>query len=1079
MPTKLSRYCDGIMEAAWIAAAILIPLFFDIYSSRIFEPDKITLLRSIALVVLVAWVVKLVDEGRIRHENTQPEEFTLKGILKIPLLAPVLSMAILYIISTIFSVSPRTSLWGSYQRLQGTYTTFSYLIIFFSLIANLRRRAQVERILTVAILTTLPISFYGILQRYHIDPVPWGGDVSTRIASTMGNSIFVAAYLIMVFPVTVGRILQTFQAILHDTEHLTTNVVRGTIYVFAAALQLIAIYMSGSRGPVLGLFVGAFFLFLLLTILWRKRWLTASVVGMAIAFGIFLFIFNIPKGPLDKLRTSPAIGRFGLLVNADSNSALVRKYIWEGVVKLVSLHPPIQYPDGSTDRFNFLRPLIGYGPESMYVAFNPFYVPALGQVEKRNASPDRSHNETWDSLAITGVLGLVIYLSLFVSVFYFGLKWLGLIPDRRSRILFFVLCLGSGVIGAIGVMIWRGVEYFGVGLPFGMVFGIVLYLILIAIFAPYQPEKNEVEAWRYLAITILLTAIISHFVEINFGIAIVATRTYFWTYSALIFVIGYLMPRVMVREPAAISVEKSREQVRKESRRNASKFVRSRHKKEETSSQELFGLAVWKREALVGAGIVALFLITLGFNFISNPSQSTSTLGIIWNSMTQLPNHNNASSYGILALFLFTWLVAPVLWVAESTKENGDENWATSLVLILVVSILLALLFWLWHAADLVSIAANTPSDIQGVFAQVDRVGGVLTAFYIYTFLMIFGMALFIPIEWPGRMIGSETLAPAGGFVLILVVIWLVNQTNLRVIHADIAFKMAEPFNRPTQWPVATILYKRANQLAPSEDYYYLFLGRSYLEQAKETTDATQQEQLVNQAEADLKVAQKINPLNTDHTANLARLYSWWASQTTDAAVKQQRAQIASDYYARALTLSPNNSNIWGEWAILNQDVLHQPQKAYEDLTTALSLDQSYNWTQGLMGDYYYKISKTITNTAQKSEDLLQAVDYYKTAYQLTLSSDKTTRIQYLVDLSNSYIDMNRLDDAITTYLQVVSLNPDANTLWKIQETLAQLYSQKGDKANALLYAQDALAGAPSDQTSRLQALVDKVKTMP
>jgi hypothetical protein len=39
--TKLSRFCDGIMEAAWLAALIVVPLFFDVYSSRIFEPDKI------------------------------------------------------------------------------------------------------------------------------------------------------------------------------------------------------------------------------------------------------------------------------------------------------------------------------------------------------------------------------------------------------------------------------------------------------------------------------------------------------------------------------------------------------------------------------------------------------------------------------------------------------------------------------------------------------------------------------------------------------------------------------------------------------------------------------------------------------------------------------------------------------------------------------------------------------------------------------------------------------------------------------------------------------------------------------
>ena len=92
------------------------------------------------------------------------------------------------------------SLLGSYQRLQGTYTTLSYLVIFAAIAGNMRKRNQLERLITVMILTSLPVALYGVLQKFRIDPVPWGGDTSRRIASNMGNSIFVAAYLVMVFP---------------------------------------------------------------------------------------------------------------------------------------------------------------------------------------------------------------------------------------------------------------------------------------------------------------------------------------------------------------------------------------------------------------------------------------------------------------------------------------------------------------------------------------------------------------------------------------------------------------------------------------------------------------------------------------------------------------------------------------------------------------------------------------------------------------------------------------------------------------------------------------------------------------
>ncbi len=94
MPTRISKYCDGLMEAAWLAAVIAVPVFFDIYSSRIFEPDKLTLLRSLALFILAAWIVKLVNQGGFHWERIKPGESPLKAILRIPLIFPAVFMAV-------------------------------------------------------------------------------------------------------------------------------------------------------------------------------------------------------------------------------------------------------------------------------------------------------------------------------------------------------------------------------------------------------------------------------------------------------------------------------------------------------------------------------------------------------------------------------------------------------------------------------------------------------------------------------------------------------------------------------------------------------------------------------------------------------------------------------------------------------------------------------------------------------------------------------------------------------------------------------------------------------------------------
>ena len=227
MQTKLSLLCDKVIEAGWLAALILVPVFFNIYSARTFEPDKLTLMRSIALVMALAWLIKVAETGVTwsspnSEDDGKGEERPAKlgrgisRVFDVPLFLPTLLLVLAYLISTLFSISPKVALWGSYQRLQGTYTALSYVVIFALMATQLRTRAQVDRLVTTVILTSLPVGLYGIIQHYGLDPLPWAGDVTRRVASNMGNAIFVASYLIMVIPLALARLLSAMEAILDE-----------------------------------------------------------------------------------------------------------------------------------------------------------------------------------------------------------------------------------------------------------------------------------------------------------------------------------------------------------------------------------------------------------------------------------------------------------------------------------------------------------------------------------------------------------------------------------------------------------------------------------------------------------------------------------------------------------------------------------------------------------------------------------------------------------------------------------------------------------------------------------------------
>lgn len=208
--TTITRWADRVIEAGWLLAAVFTPYFFSLLTARHFEPDKAMALRSIVLVMLAAWAIKTIERATMLRER-----INWRAWWRTPLAIPALVFAGVFLLATIASVRPTVSWWGSYQRGQGTYTNLSYMALFALIIGNLRTRDQLQRLITTSILTGVSVAFYGMVQHLGLDPLPWKGDVIARISSTLGNSIFAAAYLIMIVPLVLYRLvisIATFRA---------------------------------------------------------------------------------------------------------------------------------------------------------------------------------------------------------------------------------------------------------------------------------------------------------------------------------------------------------------------------------------------------------------------------------------------------------------------------------------------------------------------------------------------------------------------------------------------------------------------------------------------------------------------------------------------------------------------------------------------------------------------------------------------------------------------------------------------------------------------------------------------------
>ncbi len=1321
MNSKLQAWCDSLLELSWLTALVISPIFFNVHSDRVFEPDKITLIRSIALFMVVVWAVRFV-EGREWENLDRFRWSSPDSVWRKPFVLPLMAVITLYIISTLFSVTPAVSWAGSYQRLQGTYTTLSYIAIFFVMIAALREESQIHRLVTTAIIVSIPVSLYGMLQRLGLDPLPWGGDTSQRIAGHMGNAIFLAAWLIMVVPLTLGRIISSFTNILTDEDLNVADIIRSSIYIFVLAIQLMSIYWTFSRGPLLGLLVGIFaFVTIFLVALrnsdqeqnslsgrdilvasigliiglvclilsgylrptigdfgalglslgaiviyaivifvmvatqtgWRWLWLSWLLLSLygVIWFGIFntydLYPEPVRNAPvLDKVidnyeawRQIPGVGRYGTLLNSESRTGKVRIFIWRGAVDLILPHEPLEFPDGSTDSFNFLRPLIGYGPEAMYVAYNRFYPPELGTVEARNASPDRSHNETWDAFVITGLLGFLAWQWLYVSIFAQTFSWLGVLRSRRDRNLLIGLWIVMGLIVGGAFSVTRGIEFFGVAFPAGSIFGLIVYLVYYAVSYTPTDSSGEVRdpfSRNNITMIAVIGAILAFYVEIHFGIAIVSTRTYFFAYAALLFAIGHTLKdtvaasdEILAMEAATASateevVEESAPSSKKKKGKGRSapkKGGRSSRSRGSSSSRGPVG--EWVRPTMIWTFVLAMMLGTLAFNYTvytPNPENPIQTLAdiptafeVFQQSMFVNPRENFSPSPYIYLITIMSWALGSLVALSEMAKNNlytinataanrkEQRDTITGYVL-LVAAVILAGLFiygfffnvanlsnlgrigyitiaplaalicaitgvrlvsdddqgpilaaavglagiglalpmmltgettaiWLgiislaggilllslfWNKATMAlawpalfvslgslliglayqmlhasrlrqsfitpsSITAQTAETVRRVI-EAEEFSSILGLFYIFVFFLIIAMAVLVVRDrWTGR--AENGSIPAFGALVILLPLcfYFVNTSNLSIIKSDIIYKRGKPWdNQATRsqenpelasayWDNTIAIYERALELAPREDFYYLWLGRAYLEKSS-YLEGTARDQILNTAQSSLFTAQDINPLNTDHTANLARLNSRWASlEQAGSPAREERVENATEFYQASVALSPQNSTIQNEYARMTFAFTQECEPTFEIYEASIESDPLFPDTQ-------YQYAEALAQCALREEGesreafYPQIFDAYESGTALERSDEAQT--QRWAEAGQRLEQIGGYDEAVVAFTNVLENPSEQIPVWRAQFLIANTYSQAGDLAQARNFAEQALTTAPADAATQIEAFI-------
>ncbi|MFZ5932659.1 MAG: O-antigen ligase family protein [Patescibacteria group bacterium] len=357
-----------------------VPLVLYPYSYELFEFNKMIATYALTVLIVAAWLIRMILAKKIIFRRT---------IFDVPIVLFLLSQ----VVSTLFSIDFRTSLLGYYSRFNGgLFPTLSYSLLFWAFISNMDRTKTVKAI-EFLLSSGVVVSIYAVLQHFGIDKDVWVQDVQNRVFSTLGQPNWLAAFLVLLLPLT------WYFAKFHS---LKTK--KNILFILITILFTLSLAYTKSRSGLLAfavvtaLFWGLNYSLKNFLVLTSLSLVLIFVGGTAWTPSLEKFLATKPREETKQV-TEPALEVGG------TESGAIRKIVWQGAVDIWRRYP-----------------LTGSGPETFAFAYYQFRPVEHNLVSEWDFLYNKAHNEFLNILATTGILGLAAYLYLIAQVFLFLVK---------------------------------------------------------------------------------------------------------------------------------------------------------------------------------------------------------------------------------------------------------------------------------------------------------------------------------------------------------------------------------------------------------------------------------------------------------------------------------------------------------------------------------------------------------------------------------------------------------------------------------------------------------------------------------